>query len=303
MTTPPTAPPPQARGPARHPSRPTGTAPDVELVVPVHNEAAVLERSIRTLHSFITRECDFSARVTIVDNASTDDTLELAEGLSRELTDVEVLHLARKGRGLALRAAWSRSEATVVAYTDVDLSTDLSALPDLIEPLLDGRGDLAIGSRLAEGAEVTRGLKREAISRTYNILLRVLLDVGFSDAQCGFKAGRRDVVAGLLPSVENDRWFFDTELLYLAQRGRFSIREVPVRWVDDPDSRVAILSTVREDLQGIARLRRRGPLTPVGGRLDQTGRPVSSAGPRTAPDRRQSAGRRRQVLHSGRQSS
>jgi glycosyltransferase involved in cell wall biosynthesis len=274
MTTP-SPPPPQS---------PPGAAPppDVEIVVPVHNEAGVLESSVATLHSYIARNCDFTFRITIADNASTDRTLEIGRTLAGQLPEVEVVHLDRKGRGLALRAAWSRSQATVVAYTDVDLSTDLAALPDLVGPLLDGRGDLAIGSRLAEGACVTRGLKREVISRTYNMLLRVFLDVGFSDAQCGFKAGRRDVVAALLPSVENDRWFFDTELLYVAQRNRFAIREIPVAWVDDPDSRVAILSTVREDLRGIARLRR--------------------ADAHARPGRRRSH-RHRHVLHAGRQSS
>jgi glycosyltransferase involved in cell wall biosynthesis len=166
-----------------------------------------------------------------------------------------VLHLDRKGRGRALRAAWTRSEADVLAYMDVDLSTELSALPSLLIPLLQVRADVAIGSRLAPGAEVTRGLKRELISRSYNALLRLTLGVGFSDAQCGFKAARREVLLPLLERVEDDAWFFDTELLYLAQRSKLAIREVPVRWVEDPDSRVAILATVREDLRGIMRLR------------------------------------------------
>jgi glycosyltransferase involved in cell wall biosynthesis len=290
MTTPAAASPTEARRPAGYPSPPVSTVeslpvipPDLDIVVPVHNEAGVLEASIHKLHAFVDRECDFSFRITIADNASTDETLAIARRLSGELPGVVALHFDRKGRGLALRAAWGRSDATVVAYTDVDLSTDLSALPALVGPLLDGEGDLAIGSRLAEGAQVTRSVKREVISRTYNILLRVLLDVGFSDAQCGFKAGRGDVVRELLPAVENDRWFFDTELLYVAQRRRFSIREIPVRWVEDPDSRVAIAATVREDLEGIARLRRgRSHRRPTG---DRPGR------------------RHRQVLHVGRQSS
>jgi glycosyltransferase involved in cell wall biosynthesis len=312
MTTPspsPTPPPDEAPGPARDPRGPVDP-PDVEIVVPVYNEAGVLEASVRKLHAYVSRECDFSFRITIADNASTDGTLELARSLGRELPDVRVLHFARKGRGLALRAAWGRSDAAVVAYTDVDLSTDLAALPALVGPLLDGRGDLAIGSRLATGAQVSRSVKREVISRTYNMLLRGLLGVGFSDAQCGFKAGRREVVQALLPWVENDRWFFDTELLYLAQRNKFSIREVPVRWTEDPDSRVAIVSTVREDLGGIARLRRRGGQTPpVGLELRVLGGPASSDrhGRQAAPQR--SAGRPRQVRrlsqtsHVGRPSS
>lgn len=285
---------------------------DVEIVVPVYNEAGVLERNVRTLCAYITGNCDFSFRVTIADNASTDGTLAIARRLSGELPAVEVLHLDEKGRGRALRAAWSRSDARVVAYTDVDLSTDLSALGDLVGPLLEGRGDLAIGSRLAPGAKVTRGLKRELISRTYNILLRSFLEVGFSDAQCGFKAGRREVVAELLPLVENDRWFFDTELLYMAQRNRFSIHEVPVVWVDDPDSRVAILSTVGEDLRGIARLRaaaarqrrttdRRGPTSSRWTKRGATEAIRAARG--DAPARRRSARRTHPSLHFGRPSS
>jgi glycosyltransferase involved in cell wall biosynthesis len=231
------------------------THPTVEVVIPVYNEQQVLCASVRKLHAYLEHECDFDFRITIADNASTDETPFLARALARELPEVRVLYLHLKGRGRALRTAWACSDADVVAYMDVDLSTDLSALGELLNPLLEGRRDLAIGSRLAAGAEVTRGVKREAISRSYNLLLRVLLGVEFSDAQCGFKAGRRDVVQALLVDVEDQAWFFDTELLYRAQQQRLSIHEVPVRWVDDPDSRVDILATAREDLKGVMRLR------------------------------------------------
>jgi glycosyltransferase involved in cell wall biosynthesis len=230
--------------------------PRVEIVIPVHNEQHALPDAVRELLAFAHERLPFPVRITIADNASTDETLALARALAGELEDVQVLHLDEKGRGRALRTAWLASEADVVAYMDVDLSTDLTALPELLGPLLAGRADVAIGTRLAPGAEVTRGLKRELISRGYNILLRTLLDVSFSDAQCGFKAARRTVVEPLLTRVQDDAWFFDTELLYLAQRSRLSIHEVPVRWVEDTDSRVAIVATALEDLRGIRRLRR-----------------------------------------------
>ncbi|HEV7585929.1 MAG TPA: dolichyl-phosphate beta-glucosyltransferase [Solirubrobacteraceae bacterium] len=229
--------------------------PAVEIVIPVHNEEHVLEASVLKLHDHLTREFSFSFQITVADNASADRTLEVARRLARELPDVEALHLDRKGRGRALRAAWGRSRADVVAYMDVDLSTDLSALAGLLLPLLQRRGDIAIGSRLAPGAVVSRGIRRELISRSYNLLLHALLGTGFSDAQCGFKAGRREVIQALLDDVEDESWFFDTELLYLAQRRKFAIREVPVRWVEDRDSRVDIIATAREDLRGIVRLR------------------------------------------------
>jgi glycosyltransferase involved in cell wall biosynthesis len=236
---------------------PSPLTPAVEIVIPVHNEQHVLASSIRALHAHLVRNFDLPFKITIADNASTDGTFGVARLLSMELPELRVIHLERKGRGLALRAAWGTSEADVVAYMDVDLSTDLDALAELLEPLLAGRADMAIGSRLAPGAQVTRGLKRELISRGYNLLLHALLGAGFSDAQCGFKAARREVVQTLLGQIEDNTWFFDTELLYLAQRSKLSIHEVPVHWVDDPDSRVQILATAYEDLRGIMRLRRR----------------------------------------------
>jgi glycosyltransferase involved in cell wall biosynthesis len=231
-------------------------APTVELVLPVYNEERILESSVRTLHAHLERHVPCTCQITIADNASTDATLAHARSLAEELEAVEVLHIERKGRGIALRTAWSASRAEVVGYMDIDLSTDLSCLPALLRPLLENRSDIAIGSRLAPGARVTRGLKRETISRSYNILLGSLLGLGISDAQCGFKAARREAIAPLLAEVRDDGWFFDTELLHLARRNRLAIHEVPVLWVDDPDSRVAIIHTALEDLRGIARLRR-----------------------------------------------
>ncbi len=233
---------------------PAGVA--VEVVIPVYNEEQVLAASVLALHEHMAREFNFPFRITIADNASVDATPAIARSLANRLEQVHSLRLERKGRGHALRAAWSASEAEVLAYMDVDLSTDLSALGDLLAPLLEGRADVMIGSRLAPGAEVTRGLRREVISRSYNILLRASLGLGISDAQCGFKAIRKEVLTPLLDLVQDDSWFFDTELLYHARRSRLAIHEVPVRWVEDTDSRVQILATVREDLQGIHRLRR-----------------------------------------------
>ncbi len=225
----------------------------LDLAVPVHNEEHVLEGTIRSLHDHL---ADWpSWRITIVDNASTDGTWALAQRLANELPGVAALRVPRKGRGGALRAAWSRSDATVVAYTDVDLSTGLEALAPLVAPLLSGHSDVSIGSRLSAGSAVVRGRKRELISRSYNRLLRAVFRTRLRDAQCGFKAMRADVAAVLLPEVVDDGWFFDTELLLLAHRNGLRIHEVPVDWVDDPDSRVRIVQTAVEDLRGVARVR------------------------------------------------
>lgn len=229
-------------------------APTLDVVVPVYNEETDLGPSIRRLHDYLSRSLPFTFRITIADNASTDDTAKVAAGLVARLTNVTYLRLDQKGRGRALRAAWSASDATVLAYMDVDLSTDLAALLPLVAPLVSGHSDVAIGSRLARGSHVVRGPKRELISRCYNVVLRGALAARFSDAQCGFKAIRADVATELLPLIEDNGWFFDTELLVLAQRCGMRIHEVPVDWVDDPDSRVDIVATALGDLKGVARL-------------------------------------------------
>jgi len=211
---------------------------------------------VRRLHAHLGSHLPYSFRITIADNASTDGTLAVAERLQEELSGVAAVHLPEKGRGGALRAVWSASDAAVLCYMDVDLSTDLSALLPLVAPLISGHSDVAIGTRLARGSRVVRGAKREVISRCYNLLLRGTLAARFSDAQCGFKAIRRDVASWLLPLVEDTGWFFDTELLVLAERTGLRIHEVPVDWVDDPDSRVDVLSTAIADLKGIVRVGR-----------------------------------------------
>jgi putative flippase GtrA len=230
--------------------------PVLDVVVPVYNEQAALAASIRRLHRYLHDAVPFRARITIADNASADDTPRVAAELAAELSDVRVVRLEQKGRGRALHHVWSESDAAVLVYMDVDLSTDLAAIAPLVAPLISGHSDLAIGTRLARGSRVTRGTKREIISRCYNLILKSTLSAGFSDAQCGFKAIRADVAARLLPHVEDTGWFFDTELLVLAERSGLRIHEVPVDWVDDPDSRVDIVATAAADLKGIGRLMR-----------------------------------------------
>jgi glycosyltransferase involved in cell wall biosynthesis len=229
---------------------------DVDVVIPVYDEEAILEASVRRLHDYLTVAFPPTWTITIADNASRDQTWGIACRLSGELCGVRAIHLDTKGRGRALRAAWSTSTARLFAYTDVDLSTDLDGLLPLVAPLLSGHSDVAIGSRLATGARVVRGPKREVISRSYNLILRATLGSRFSDAQCGFKAVRAEVARALLPMIKDNGWFFDTELLTLAERNGLRIHEVPVDWVDNPDSRVDVVSTACEDLRGVARLMR-----------------------------------------------
>ncbi|MHA6781160.1 glycosyltransferase [Pseudonocardia saturnea] len=261
--------------PTAPPDRPD-TGPVLDLVVPVFDEEAALEPSVRRLHAHLTAQLPYPFRITIADNASTDATPLIARRLAAELPGVEVVATALKGRGGALHTVWSASDARVLAYCDVDLSTDLAALLPLIAPLISGHSDLAIGTRLGRGSRVVRGAKREIISRGYNLLLRGTLATRFTDAQCGFKAIRADVAQALLPHVQDGGWFFDTELLVLAERAGLRIHEVPVDWVDDPDSRVDIVRTALADLRGIARLGRALttgalPLRELRGRLARPG--------------------------------
>jgi glycosyltransferase involved in cell wall biosynthesis len=235
-------------------------APQIEIVIPVYNEQAALEASVRRLHRFLRAELPFTWRIVIADNASTDATPAIGGRLASELADVRYHRLERKGRGRALRTVWAASDAPVVAYMDVDLSTDLRALLPLVAPLVSGHSDVAIGTRLANGSRVVRGPKRELLSRGYNVILRAALRARFTDAQCGFKAVRADVARRLLPAVRDEEWFFDTELLVLAQRHGLRIHEVPVDWVDDPDSRVRIAATAAQDLRGVARMMADAPV-------------------------------------------
>ncbi|WP_127481095.1 bifunctional glycosyltransferase family 2/GtrA family protein [Nocardioides pantholopis] len=266
--------------PAFPPAAAHGPLPvTLDVVIPVYNEERDLAPSVERVREHLAT-LPWSSRVTIADNASTDATAVIARRLAHAYDDVRVVHLAEKGRGRALKRVWSTSDAGVLVYMDVDLSTDLNALLPLVAPLISGHSDVAIGTRLARGARVQRGPQRELISRGYNALLRGTLRARFSDAQCGFKAIRADVARELLPLVEDDAWFFDTELLVLAERAGLRIHEVPVDWVDDPDSRVDILRTALDDVRGIVRvghglLSGRLPVSEVAARL---GRASADAG-------------------------
>ena len=226
----------------------------VDIVVPVYNEEKILEKSISTLTDFLKKNFKHDWQIIIADNASIDKTLEIANNLSKKYKKVKVLHLDQKGRGRALRAAWTQSKADIVSYMDVDLSTDLTFFPLMIDSLLQGY-DVATGSRLMKGAEIKRSLKREILSRGYNVLVRLILGVNYKDSQCGFKAVTREIVDKIVPEVKDNAWFFDSELLFRAHKRGYKIKEIPVKWIEDEDSRVKIVNTVTNYLKSIAVLR------------------------------------------------
>jgi glycosyltransferase involved in cell wall biosynthesis len=240
--------------------------PSVDLFIPCYNEERVLAESVEKLRAWAAAHLPYRWRVVVADNASTDGTLAVAQRLAAEHPDdVGCLHLDRKGRGRALKAGWLASEAEAMCYMDVDLSTDLEMITPLLAAVLEDGCDVAYGSRVSRAADIERSLKREINSRGYITLIKMLFWTKFSDAQCGFKAITRDAAQRLLPHVGDGEWFFDTELLILAEKSGCRLREVPVRWVEDPDSRVKFPQDIIKMASQLVRLRfrkldvRKGP--------------------------------------------
>ena len=245
-------------------------AATVDITIPVYNEEGVLPRTIANLTEFLDGNLSNPWQVTIADNASTDSTQAVSEMLARQHPGINYLRIPQKGRGRALRTAGLDSVADIVSYMDADLSTDLSHFPQLIAALESG-SHIAVGSRLSKDSQVSRGFKREFISRGYNLLINSMFFTGLPDAQCGFKALTRATAEAIVPSIKNNNWFFDTEMLVIAAKRGFNIASVPVKWTDDPTSTVNVVSTAQEDLKGLLRLRfggvpqveRPAPFSPV----------------------------------------
>jgi glycosyltransferase involved in cell wall biosynthesis len=228
----------------------------LDIVLPVYNEAHVLEGSIAKLQTYLgEHNFPYAWRIVVADNASTDETLAVAQRLAAAHDDVSVVHLPEKGRGRALKKAWLESDADAMCYMDIDLSTDLDGLLPLARAVLEEGYDVSTGSRMTKGSRITRSLKREITSRGLITLIKVLFLSRLSDTQCGFKAVSRAAAQELLPRVENDEWFFDTELLLLAEKGGYRVKDIPVHWIEDPDTRVNVFKTVMEDLGGLVRMR------------------------------------------------
>ena len=228
--------------------------PTVDIVIPVYNEEKALPRSILILAEFLRDNLKNPWQVIIADNASTDGTRAVSEDLCQRHVGVNYLAIPQKGRGRALRAAWLDSRADIVCYMDVDLSTDLNHLPPLLDALDQGY-HVAIGSRLSKGSRITRSFKREFTSRSYNILIKSMFLTPFDDAQCGFKALTRQAAQAIVPNIKNNNWFFDTELLIIAAKRGYKIKSIPVKWDDDPNTKVNIARTATEDVKGLFRLR------------------------------------------------
>lgn len=228
----------------------------VAVVVPVYNEEADIPRSIPTLHNFLKRNLkNYDWEIIIADNGpSWDNTAKVSRLLETEFDRVRYVQVLRPGRGGALKEVWLKSTGEILTYMDVDLSSELKYFPKLVK-VLDQGADLAIGSRLARGAKVYgRTLTREIMSRGYNALIKLFFWTTFHDAQCGFKGIRREVAEKLLPHVEDKGWFFDSELLILAEKSGYKVAEVPIVWRDDPRSTVKVAKTAWGDIKGLVRM-------------------------------------------------
>jgi glycosyltransferase involved in cell wall biosynthesis len=233
----------------------------VDVVVPVYNEEEALPRSIPVLREFLAGEAfPYEWRIVIADNASVDGTPEASRRLAEQFPgEVVYVRMEEKGRGRALKRTWSDSTKDIVSYMDVDLSTGLEAFPLLISAIAEEGYALAVGSRLLPDSRVNRSLGRRALTLSYKLIIKAMLWTRFSDAQCGFKAVRADVARLLIPLIEDNNWFFDTEMLILAEKAGYRVKDVPVAWVEDTDTRVNVPKTISEDLLGLTRMRLRRP--------------------------------------------
>jgi glycosyltransferase involved in cell wall biosynthesis len=228
----------------------------VDVVVPVYNEEKALPKSISILRDFLAGDAfPYEWRIVIADNASIDNTPAVGRRLADTLGEVEYVRIERKGRGFALKKTWLESPMDIVSYMDVDLSTGIEAFPKLIGAIAEKGYDVAIGSRLASRSRVARSLKRRILTRGYNSIIKAMFFTRFSDAQCGFKAVSHRAAQRIIPLIEDNNWFFDTELLILAEKMGYRVKDVPVKWLEDTDTRVKIAATVTEDLRGLLRLR------------------------------------------------
>ncbi|MBI2268167.1 MAG: glycosyltransferase family 2 protein [Candidatus Blackburnbacteria bacterium] len=228
----------------------------LSVILPVYNEEKDVPRNVPILYKYLKENfTQYSWELIIADNGpSKDRTPEISKELTKNYRSLFYICIPRPGRGGALKEVWQKRKSDYLCYMDVDLSSDLSFLSQLISFLENG-ADIAIGSRLKRGAKVYgRTLLREIMSRGYNILIRTFFWTSFCDAQCGFKAIRKEAAMKLLPYVEDKGWFFDSELLITGEKAGFKIKEVPIVWRDDPASTVKVAKTAWGDIKGLARL-------------------------------------------------
>ncbi len=230
------------------------------IVIPAYNEEKILADTTSKLYNFCGNNLKDDWQLVIVNNKSTDKTTTIAKSLAGKYNQISYLYLDKKGKGRAIRAGWLKDLADIYCFMDADLATDLSALPSLIQEIKNGY-DLVIGSRFCPQSKVKRSLSRRLISKFYRLVLKIIFKTKIKDVPCGFKAISSKVKKELLPQVKNEEWFFDSELVILAEKQGYKIKEIPVTWTEprqkDNKSRVKILPIICSYFKEFINLKRR----------------------------------------------
>lgn len=234
----------------------------VEFCLPIYNEEKIIEKNVLKIVNFCKeKNLPFNWRVIIVNNGSKDNSLAISQKLSADNKQIGYTTILEPGRGQALKKYWLTSNADVVAYMDADLAVSLNNIIDLINPFVNNEADLVIGSRMMPGATIKRSFIRELISQSCNILYRLIIGNNISDTQCGFKAIKTEVFKKIAPYIEDNKWFFDTEIISFTHHLGYKIKEVPVNWeenrYDERKSKVNLLKDSFIHLKNLLRLKKR----------------------------------------------
>ncbi len=229
---------------------------NVTIVLPVYNEEDKLERNTLKLLEFCKKNIRHPFEIVIADNNSKDKTREIAEKLSKKHKQINYLYINRKGRGIALKTAWKEYKADVNIYMDIDLATDLSALPRLIDEVVKGN-NVVVGSRYLRNSKIKRTPFRMLISKVYNLMVRAMFKTRIKDMQCGFKAVDKKTVDNVIPRTEDTQFFFDTELILTAEAMHYKVKEIPVKWKEGKDTKVDFVRTITNYIKSLIKLRRR----------------------------------------------
>lgn len=230
------------------------------IVIPAFNEESVLKQSVLKIFDFCESNLPDAYQIIIADNKSTDQTAKIGRALAQRLRPVDYLYVGLKGKGAAIRSGFSKYSADIYCFMDADLATDLSALPLLIKGINQG-WDVVIGSRFAKESKVRRSLPRKIFSWGYHAIAKIFLNLKIKDLPCGFKGINQKVKENVLPQVRNNEWFFDSELVVLAEKQGYKIKEIPISWSDPrkgrDKSRVRTLPLAINYLKEIIALRKR----------------------------------------------
>ena len=235
----------------------------VEICLPIYNEEKILEKNVNTLINYcLEKNFGFDWKIVIVINGSKDGSLKISQSLKEKFPAlIDYVNFEDPGRGQALKKYWGKSEADIVTYMDIDLAVSLNHLDDLIWQIIEDQTDLTIGSRLLPESKIKRSFIRELSSQTYNFLSRVILGHNFSDMQCGFKAIRKKSLEKIIEHLQEQKWFFDTELILFAKQNGLRIKELPVDWsenrYDERKSKVNLLKDSLKFFYNLIRLKGR----------------------------------------------